>query len=250
METLRRKRIALVHDWLNGMRGGEKCLEVLCEMFPDATLFTLIHQEGRLSETIEKMEIQTSFIQKLPLGLSHYRHYLPIMPKAIESFDFSEYDLVISSSHCVAKGLIPGSNTFHISYVHAPMRYVWDAFETYFKREQTRLLIRWSAILVRPYLRNWDQKSSNRVHRFLCNSINVQKKIKQYYGRDAQVIHPPVDLERFSPEGSKKNYYLMIGAFAPNKRVDLAIETFNKLKLPLKISGSGQDEKYCKSILI
>ena len=140
------KRIALVHDWLNGMRGGEKCLEVLCEIFPDATLFTLIHEQGRLSEKIEKMKISTSFIQRLPLGVSHYRHYLPIMPKAIESFDLSDFDLIVSTSHCVAKGVIPGPDAFHISYVHAPMRYVWDAFDTYFRRAQTRFWIRLSLI--------------------------------------------------------------------------------------------------------
>ena len=247
-DQLQGKRVALVHDWLNGMRGGEKCLEVLCEMFPDATLFTLIHEKGRLSKTIEQMQIQTSFIQKLPFGLSRYRHYLPIMPKAIECFDFSSFDLVISTSHCVAKGAIPGPETFHISYVHAPMRYVWDAFDTYFKRSQTRLWIRWAAILVRSYLRHWDRKSSIRVHRFLCNSVNIQKKIEQYYGRESQVIHPPVDLNRFTPGGVKKDFYLMIGAFAPNKRVDLAIRAFNSLKLPLKIVGRGQDEAYCRSI--
>ena len=172
------KRIALVHDWLNGMRGGEKCLEVLCEIFPDATLFTLIHEQGRLSEKIEKMKISTSFIQKLPLGVSHYRHYLPIMPKAIESFDLSDFDLIVSTSHCVAKGVIPGPDAFHISYVHAPMRYVWDAFDTYFRRAQTRFWIRWAALMTRPYLQRWDRMSSSRVHQFLCNSVNIQKKIK------------------------------------------------------------------------
>ena len=242
------KRIALVHDWLNGMRGGEKCLEVLCEIFPDATLFTLIHEQGRLSEKIEKMKISTSFIQKLPLGVSHYRHYLPIMPKAIESFDLSDFDLIVSTSHCVAKGVIPGPDAFHISYVHAPMRYVWDAFDTYFRRAQTRFWIRWAALMTRPYLQRWDRMSSSRVHQFLCNSVNIQKKVKQYYGRESKVIHPPVDLERFTPGEMKKDFYLMIGAFAPNKRVDLAIRVFNRLKLPLNIVGKGQDEAFCRSI--
>ena len=144
--------------------------------FSGCNSFTLIHEQGRLSEKIEKMKIATSFIQKLPLGVSHYRHYLPIMPKAIESFDLSEFDLIVSTSHCVAKGVIPGPDAFHISYVHAPMRYVWDAFDTYFRRAQTRFWIRWAALMTRPYLQRWDRMSSSRVHHFLCNSVNIQKK--------------------------------------------------------------------------
>ncbi len=245
---LKGRRVALVHDWLNGMRGGEKCLEVLCELFPDATLYTLVYEEGRLSKVIEEMRICTSFIQKLPFGVSCYRHYLPMMPRAIESFDFNGYDLILSTSHCVAKGAIPGPNTCHISYIHAPMRYVWDAFDIYFRCSQTRPWVRWAAQAVRPYLCRWDCESSSRVHSFLCNSVNVQNKILEYYGHEAQVIHPPVDLERFTPGGEKQDYYLMIGAFAPNKRIDLAIRVFNRMKLSLKIVGRGQDEAYCRSI--
>ena len=241
-------KVALVHDWLTGMRGGEKCLEVICELFPEADLYSLIHQKGELSQTIESMPIRTSFVQKLPYGLKKYRHYLPLFPLAIERFDFSDYDLIVSSSHCVAKGVRHDDSVYHISYVHAPMRYVWDQFNTYFRQPRTSWSVRIGAELMRPYLQRWDRNTAKRVDTFLCNSDNIRKKILEYYGRESQVIYPPVDLSRFKPGDSKADYYLIVGAFAPNKRVDLAVEAFNQLKLPLKISGSGQDEEYCRSI--
>ncbi len=241
-------KVALVHDWLTGMRGGEKCLEVICELFPEADLYSLIHQKGELSQTIESMPIRTSFVQKLPFGLKKYRHYLPLFPLAIERFDFSDYDLIVSSSHCVAKGVRHDDSVYHISYVHAPMRYVWDQFNTYFRQPRTSWSVRIGAELMRPYLQRWDRNTAKRVDTFLCNSDNIRKKILEYYGRESQVIYPPVDLSRFKPGDSKADYYLIVGAFAPNKRVDLAVEAFNQLKLPLKISGSGQDEEYCRSI--
>ena len=241
-------KVALVHDWLTGMRGGEKCLEVLCELFPEADLYTLLHQKGKLSQNIESRSIRTSFVQHLPFGLKKYRHYLPLFPLAIEQFDLSAYDLIVSSSHCVAKGVRRNNSTYHISYVHTPMRYVWDQFNTYFRQPRTSWPVRIGAELMRPYLQRWDRNTAKRVDTFLCNSNNIRKKILEYYGRESQVIYPPVDLSRFKPGDTKADYYLMVGAFAPNKRVDLAVHAFNKLKLPLKISGSGQDEEYCRSI--
>ena len=241
-------KVALVHDWLIGMRGGEKCLEVICELFPQADLYTLVYQKGELSKIIESMNIKTSLIQKLPFGLKRYRHYLPLFPFAIEKFDFRRYDLIISSSHCVAKGIRKNDSTYHISYVHAPMRYVWDQFGTYFKQSRTAWYTKLGAKLMRPYLQSWDIKTSKNVNTLLCNSYNVQKKILNYYKMESQVIYPPVNLSYFKPGSSKENFYLIAGALAPNKRVDLAIEAFNRLKIPLKISGTGQEEKYCRSI--
>ena len=241
-------KVALVHDWLTGMRGGEKCLEVLCELFPEADLYTLLHQKGKLSQNIESRSIRTSFVQHLPFGLKKYRHYLPLFPLAIEQFDLSAYDLIVSSSHCVAKGVRLNNSTYHISYVHTPMRYVWDQFNTYFRQPRTSWPVRIGAELMRPYLQRWDRNTAKRVDTFLCNSNNIRKKILEYYGRESQVIYPPVDLSQFKPGDTKADYYLMVVAFAPNKRVDLAVHAFNKLKLPLKISGSGQDEEYCRSI--
>ena len=170
-------KVALVHDWLNGMRGGEKCLEVICELFPQADLFTLIHQKGELSNIIESMRIKTSLIQKLPFGLKKYRYYLPLFPFAIQKFDFSRYDLIISSSHCVAKGIKKHESSYHISYVHTPMRYVWDQFGTYFKQSRTSWYTKFGAKVIRPYLQNWDIKTAKNVDTFICNSHNVQKKI-------------------------------------------------------------------------
>ena len=241
-------KVALVHDWLTGMRGGEKCLDVLCELFPEADLYTLLHQKGKLSQNIESKSIRTSFVQHLPFGLKKYRHYLPLFPLAIEQFDLSEYDLIVSSSHCVAKGVRRNNSTYHISYVHTPMRYVWDQFNTYFRQPRTSWPVRIGAELMRPYLQRWDRNTAKRVDTFLCNSNNIRKKILEYYGRESQVIYPPVDLSLFKPGDTKADFYLMVGAFAPNKRVDLAVHAFNQLKLPLKISGSGQDEEYCRSI--
>ena len=241
-------KVALVHDWLTGMRGGEKCLEVLCELFPEADLYTLLHQKGKLSQNIESRSIRTSFVQHLPFGLKKYRHYLPLFPLAIEQFDLSAYDLIVSSSHCVAKGVRRNNSTYHISYVHTPMRYVWDQFNTYFRQPRTSWPVRIGAELMRPYLQRWDRNTAKRVDTFLCNSNNIRKKILEYYGRESQVIYPPVDLSLFKPGDTKADFYLMVGAFAPNKRVDLAVHAFNQLKLPLKISGSGQDEEYCRSI--
>lgn len=243
------KRVALVHDWLNGMRGGEKVLEVFCELFPEADLFTLIHEPGKVSPTIEKHRIYTSFLQRMPKAFRYYRYYLPLFPRAIESFDLSGYDFILSSSHCVAKG-IPYANeqTYHLSYVHAPMRYIWDQFPVYFGKGKASPLVRLLARLIRKRLQRWDIKSNHRVHAFIGNSRNVRSQIKRIYNRDAEVIWPPVDLDFFSPGGQREGFYLMVGAFAPNKRVDLAIEVFNELKLPLKIVGGGQNEERLRAM--
>lgn len=242
------KKVALVHDWLNGMRGGEKCLEVFCELFPQADLYTLFYEAGKLSPTIEAMSIRSSFIQKLPHVFKKYRYYLPLFPKAIEQFDLSNYDLVLSSSHCVAKGVQHNGHPYHVSYIHTPMRYMWGLFDTYFGRDHNPWWFHYAARVVQPYLQRWDRNSAERVHHFLCNSHNVRQRILTIYGKEADVIHPPVNLSQFQTHVEKKDYYLMIGAFAPNKRVDLAISAFNLLNLPLKIVGSGQDESYCKAM--
>ena len=230
------------------MRGGEKCLEGLCEMFPDADLYTLIYEKGKLSKIIESMKINTSFIQHMPFGLKKYRHYLPLFPLAIEQFNLNGYDLIVSSSHCVAKGVRHDKSVCHISYVHAPMRYVWDQFDTYFRQPRTSMLVRIGAEATRSYLQRWDKNTSKRVDTFICNSQNIRSKIRDYYNRESKFVNPPVDLSLFNPDETKESFYLMVGAFAPNKRVDLAVKAFNRLKLPLKIVGTGQDEAYCKSI--
>src|SRR5215813_2787554 len=230
-------RVALVHDWLTGMRGGEKCLEVFCELFPEADIFTLLHVPGSVSPTIERHRICTSLIQHLPGSARHYRWYLPLMPMAIEAFDLSAYDVVLSSSHCVAKGVIPRPDALHVAYVHTPMRYAWDLWPQYFPA--TGLMTRYVVPLVLNYLRTWDTASAQRVDRFLTNSQFVARRIAKYYRRRATVVYPPVDTEFFTPGGELGDYYLMVTALVPYKGVDLAIQAFNALRRPLKIIGSG-----------
>ena len=235
-------KIAIVHDWLTGMRGGEKCLEVLCKLYPSADLFTLLHIPGSVSQIIESHSIHTSFIQNLPFVKSKYRYYLPLMPFAIECFDLRKYDLILSSSHCVAKSVKPRQGSLHICYCHTPMRYIWDQFDQYFCRVKSGLIPWGVMMMLRPWLQQWDSKTSCRVDDYIANSRHVQKRIKKYYLRDATIIHPPVDTKRFKPSGEKKkDYFLIVSAFAPYKRVDLAVEAFNKLGYPFVVVGEGQD---------
>ena len=236
-------KVALVHDWLTGMRGGEKVLEVFCELFPDAHLYTLLHNKGGLSNTIEDMDIRTSFIQKLPLIKKKYRHLLPVFPTAIERFDLRGYDLVLSSSHCVAEGVRTGADTLHICYCFTPMRYIWDLHNLYFGKQRAGMITRIASFLVLQYLRKWDVTSSKRVDKFVAISRYIAERIKKNYGRDSDLIYPPVDCSYFKPGLSHENFYLMVSPLAPNKRVDIAVEAFNTIDLPLIVIGSGQEEK-------
>lgn len=240
--------VAIIHDWLTGMRGGEKCLEVFCELFPDAHLYTLLHIKGKLSPTIEAMDIRTSFVQRLPMVEKRYRNYLPLFPTAIEMFDLKGYDLVLSSSHCVAKGVIPPPDSLHVSYVYSPMRYVWDMYPHYFGPGKVGRVSGKLIPLFANYLRMWDAASSRRVDDFIAISGYVGKRIEKYYRRSSDVIYPPVDGSSFSVSGRTEDYYLIVSAFAPYKRVDLAVEAFNRLGLKLRIIGTGQDEKRLKEL--
>lgn len=240
-------KVALVHDWINGLRGGERVLEALCELYPQADLYTLIYEPGTSSKTIENLPIYSTILGKLPKGKSHYRHYLPLMPLLIKQFNLSSYDLVISSSHCVAKGVRTG-DTLHICYLHSPMRYMWDLFNHYFSKEQAGLLTRTGAQLFRPYLKWWDRYSNRAVDHFIANSAFVQQRAKRYYNRDAVVIHPPVNIDQFYPADEKENYYLIVSALVPYKKIDFAIDAFNQLNLPLKIVGSGSELSKLKSL--
>lgn len=243
-------KVALVHDWLTGMRGGEKCLEVFCELFPEADIFTLIHVPERVSPKIERHRITTSFLQNVPGRERWYRYLLPLMPAAIETLDLSAYDMVLSSSHCVAKGIIPRPDALHVSYIHTPMRYVWDLWPQYFPPKG------WVSRYVLPVLlnrlRTWDTVSTYRVDYLIANSHFVAQRIAKYYRREATVIHPPVDTAWFTPapeDGPEpSDFYLMVTALVPNKRVELAIEAFNELRRPLKIIGSGPLEARLKRL--
>ncbi|HJX31870.1 MAG TPA: glycosyltransferase [Thermodesulfobacteriota bacterium] len=235
-------KVAIIHDWLTGMRGGERCLEIFCELFPQADLYTLLHVPGSVSPCIERMPIKTSFIQNLPFSKKGYRKYLPLFPMAIESFNLKGYDLILSCSHCVAKGIITPPDALHISYVLTPMRYAWDMYDEYFREKRNRMIP-----FFIHYLRIWDVTSIQRVDHFMCISKHVENRIKKFYRREAEIIHPPVDSNRFKIHEQKENYFLIVSSLAPYKRIDLAVEAFNRLGYPLKIIGSGPEEKRLKA---
>jgi len=237
-------KVAIVHDWLTGMRGGEKCLEVFVRLFPQADLYTLLHIKNSVSPEIENRKIEVSFLQNLPFIQSRYRYYLPLMPFAISSFDLRGYDLVLSSSHCVAKAVRVSPKTLHVCYCHTPMRYIWDQFDQYFARPGSPKLTSLVMKLIAPSLRRWDVRMNRHVDFFIANSQHVQKRIRKYYGRESKVIYPPVDTEYFKPQEKESgDFFLILSAFAPYKRVDLAVEAFNKLGYPLVVIGTGQDEE-------
>jgi glycosyltransferase involved in cell wall biosynthesis len=241
-------KIALVHDWLTGMRGGEKVLESLLDIFPNADIYTLLHNPGTVSDHIEKHRIYTSFIDHLPFRQNSYRTYLPLFPTAIEQFNFKPYQLIISTSHCVAKGIRTPPNALHISYVHSPMRYVWDMYDDYFPAGKTGFFSKVFIPFFANYLRIWDVTSSNRVDYFIANSRHVAGRIWKYYHREATVIHPPVDVDLFKAGYQPGTYYLIVSALVPYKRIDLAIHTFNKLKKELLVIGAGPEGKKLKNM--
>jgi glycosyltransferase involved in cell wall biosynthesis len=230
-------KVAIVHDWLVRYRGGEKVLEAICELYPEADLFTLIHEPGTVPAIIERRSLRTSFLQSLPGATRRYRNFLPLFPRAIESFDLRGYDLVISSSHSVAKGAQKPGGARHLSYVHAPMRYVWDRFDDYFGAGRARLTTRIAARAIRPWLQHWDRRSATGVDRFVANSHYIAEKVARIYGRQASVVHPFVEVPPGAPSAGRGDYFLWVGAAAPYKRLDLAIDAFAALKLPLWVAG-------------
>ena len=235
-------RVVLVHDWLTGMRGGEKVLESLCRLFPTADLLTLVHTKGSVSPLIEGRRVHTSFVQHLPRAGRWYRQYLPFFPTAIEGFDLDDVDLVISTSHCAAKAVVPNGRALHICYCHSPMRYAWDQFESYFGRDRVGLARNTLARPILAWLARWDRATARRVHRFIANSSYVAGRIARYYNRDAAVLYPPVDVEFFTPDDAPPDpSYLVVSALVPYKRIDVAIRAAEQLGAPLKIVGTGPD---------
>jgi glycosyltransferase involved in cell wall biosynthesis len=238
-------KVALVHDWLTGQRGGEKVLEALAEVFPEAPIYTLFHFKGSQVEAIERKRIETSFLQSLPFLRRHYRWYLPLYPLAAELFDLQAYDLVVSSSHCVAKGIIPNPNALHVSYIHSPVRYAWNQYEAYFGARR----LSFPARVIIPgrihRLRMWDVTSSARVDHFVANSGAVARRIGKYYRRTAEVVHPPVDTGFFHPAEtpSPREFDLIVTALVPYKMIDVALAAYKGLGRPLKIVGDGPEMK-------
>lgn len=233
-------RVAVIHDWLNGMRGGEKVLEALLELYPTATIYTLFHERGKISPRIESHTIVTSWLNRVPGIYRHYRNLLPLFPSAAESWDLRGFDLIISSSHAAAKGVRP-AGALHVCYCHTPMRYVWDAEDDYAMNPLRRAVLG----VVRGRLQRWDCEAAGRVDHFIANSHFVRERIRKYYGREAKVIHPPIDTNFFAPSagGTRDDFYLAVGALVPYKRFDLVVEAFNTLNRRLVIAGTGPEVK-------
>ena len=241
-------RVALIHDWLTGMRGGERVLEALIDIFPDADIFTLVHVPGSVSERIESRPIHVSALDALPLSARFYRHALPMLPALVQRFDLRRYELVVSSSHCVAKGAIAPPGVPHVSYCHTPMRYVWDQFETYFGRGRASVPVRLAMRTVAPRLRAWDRASTRRITSLIANSKHVRARIASCWNRDAAVVHPPVEIDRFRPAAEREDLYLSLGALVPYKRVDLTIEAFRGSDRRLLVIGDGPDHDRLRSM--
>jgi len=233
-------RVAIVHYWLTGMRGGEKVVEALCELFPQADIFTNIYRAERVSETIRRHRVRTTFVDRLPFA-SRIRAYLVLMPLALEQLDLRGYDLVISTESGPAKGIVPPLDGTHICYSLSPMRYAWDMYPDYLASAG------WlGRALLRPamhYMRLWDFATAARVDHFATLSEHTRRRIAKYYRREAEVVYPPVDTERFRPNGRRGDFYLVVGATERYKRVDLAIETVNRLGRPLVVIGEGPEDR-------
>ena len=238
-------RIAFVHDWLTGMRGGEKALEVLCERFPDAELFTLVHVPGSVSPAIERLPRHTSFVQRLPFAARWYRQYLPLMPTAVEQFDFDRFDTIVSVSHCCVKSVVRPGAARHLCYCLTPMRYAWDQFDAYFGEARVGKVR--SAVMRRAMARlaRWDRDTADRVDRYVAISHYVAGRIRRYYNREATVVYPPVDTKFFQPGDSPAApagpYALVVSALVPYKRIDVAIDACRLAEVPLTIVGDGPE---------
>ena len=241
------KKVAIIHDWLNGMRGGEKVLEVLLDIFPDADIFTLFLEKNKISDKIKSHKIFTSSLNRCRFIRNNYRYFLPFLPPAIEEFNLKNYDLIISNSHCVAKGIIPFPGSAHISYTFTPMRYAWDQYFSYFGKTFgiKKFFIKHQI----SKLRIWDVTSSSRVDNFVAISNFVRERIWKYYKRESCIIHPPVDVDFFRPsENPQKKYFLTVSALVPYKNTRLLIETFNEIGQKLIIVGKGPEERKLKKI--
>ena len=238
-------RIALVHDWLTGMRGGERCLEAVCELFPQAPLFTLLHVPGSVSATIERRRIVTSFVQRLPGAATRYRHYLPLFPAAVRGLSLAGFDVVLSLSHCVAKAVRVPPGALHLCYCFTPMRYVWDLEADY--ADGAGWLTRLALPPVAAALRRWDRRTAG-VHEFVAISRHIGARIRRVYGRDATVIYPPVELDRFQIAPAIDDYYLVVSALVPYKRVDLAVLAANRTGRRLLVVGRGPEEARLRAL--
>jgi glycosyltransferase involved in cell wall biosynthesis len=234
-------KVAIVHYWLVSMRGGEKVVEALCDIYPQADIFTLVVDRSAVSGKLSQHRIVPSFLNRVPGARRHYTSLLPLMPMALEHLDLSDYDLVLSSESGPAKGVLPRPDAVHVCYCHSPMRYIWDHYHQY--RAQSGWLTRAAMPLLAPSLRQWDSSAAQRVDRFVANSGHVANRIRRYYRRQAQVIHPPVTVDDFAVAPRAEDFYLCAGQLVGYKRVDLAVEAFTRLGKPLVVIGTGSERK-------
>jgi glycosyltransferase involved in cell wall biosynthesis len=241
-------KVALIHDHLAQDGGAEKVLKVLTEIFPEAPIYTLLYDKNIVARHYKEKIIEVSIIQKLPWGVSHYKWYMPFMPMAVEFFDLSGYDLVISDASAFAKGVITKTDTLHICYCHTPTRYVWSDTHSYINELKYNKYFKKLISLVLNYIRIWDRIAADRVDSYIAISNFVAKRIKKYYRRESVVINPPVDIQNFKIAGDIGDYYLIGGRLVPYKRIDIVIEAFKKLGLKLKIYGDGIDRGRLESI--
>jgi glycosyltransferase involved in cell wall biosynthesis len=243
-------KIALIHDWLTGMRGGERALLAFCEMFPDADLFTLVRVPGATDPIIERRRVRTSPIQYLPLPGRLYRHYLPLFPIAIEQFDLDGYDLVLSTSHCAAKSVVVAGHTRHLCYCLTPMRYAWDQFDAYFGPERVGEPMSRVMRPVMAAMARWDRATEARVHRYLAISQYVARRISLYYNRRSSIVYPPVETTFYTPDPAlpRPHGVLVVSALVPYKRVDLAINAARRAGMPLTIVGDGPEHEALQAL--
>ncbi|XOU94739.1 MAG: glycosyltransferase [Candidatus Kerfeldbacteria bacterium] len=241
-------KIGLVHDHLNQLGGAERVLKTFCEMYPKSPVHTLIYDQKNTQDVFKDYKVIESFISKMPFARKKFRWYLPLMVPATEGYNLSGYDVLLSDSSGMAKGIITDPRSLHICYCHTPTRYLWSDHNVIIdKLERNRIIGRLSQ-LYRSYLRIWDRQAADRVDKFIANSKYVAQRIKKYYKRDSVVIHPPVDISRFKISNEVKDYFLIISRLRPYKKVDLAIQAFNKLGLPLYIIGTGEEENRLKEM--
>lgn len=241
-------KVALVHDFLNQVGGAEKVLQVFHELFPKAPVFTITYDRSETGDVFDNMDIRTSFIQNLPGGPRRYKWYLAWMPAAIEQFDLSSYDVILSDSSAYSKGVVTKPGTLHICYCHSPTRYLWSDTHSYTEELKQPSIIKKGLPIILNRIRVWDRLAAERVDKFIANSQNVSERIKKYYYRDSDVIYPPVEIGPFEKPVKQDDYYLIVSRLRPYKRVDLAVEAFNALELPLKIIGTGEEAKKLRKI--
>lgn len=241
-------KVALVHDHLMQDGGAEKVLLALQETFPEAPTYTLLYAPDRVAPEFRVRDIRTSFLQRMPLGLRRYQWFLPLMPAATESHDLSGFDVVLSSSSAFAKGVLTRPGTVHVCYCHTPTRYLWSDTHSYVQELQANPAVKRLLPMMLSRLRIWDRMAADRVDRFIANSLTVADRIRKYYGRDSDVIHPPVETGKFSVAEVPGNYWLAGGRLVSYKRFDLVIRAFNDLGLPLKIFGDGPLYKELRSM--